>query len=266
MKKNNILFVGAGRMAQAIIGSLMGDSRFNITVTNSGNKQRLKDVQETYGVRVVENWKESIENVDLIVLAAPPDVHASIIAEMNPWIKSQLVVTVAAGIGPSWLEERLPHQTSVVWLMPNTAAKVGQSSTLCALGQHVDELQLEMIKSLLTNIGSYEIVSEHQVHQLTAITGSSPAFVYQLAEGLVSSAKQSGVTEEQAKRMVAQMILGAASMLKTGESPQKLIDEVATPGGSTAAGLQVLDYHHFTEVISEAVEACRKKASKDVNE
>ncbi|MDC3417092.1 pyrroline-5-carboxylate reductase [Aquibacillus salsiterrae] len=259
------LFIGAGRMAQAMISQLVKDTRFEITVTNSGNQKRLTDVKEIYEVSVATAWTDVIEDSDVVVLAIPPDAHPAILGEISPLIKGQLVITVAAGIRPSWLEERLPDKTAVAWVMPNTAAEVGQSSTPTAVGNYVTPAQKEVLEALLSNIGTFEIVTEEQVKALTAITGSAPAFVYKIAQALVETGLKSGITVSQANHLVAQMILGSASMLKTGKSPEELIDQVATPGGSTAEGLRVLDENNTKEIIATAIQACRDKANQSDN-
>ncbi|MDL4841126.1 pyrroline-5-carboxylate reductase [Aquibacillus rhizosphaerae] len=257
---NRVLFIGAGRMAQAIIKGLVQQSDFHIAVTNNGDEQRLNYVKEKFGVEIVESWREEIETTDVIVLALPPEAHGSLLNELANFIDKHLIVTVAAGIDPAYLEKSLPEGTPVAWMMPNTAAELGKSMTLYTCGTHTNSSHEELLQQMLSGIGSYEKVTEQQIHELTPITGSAPAFVYAMADTLINCAMESGVTEQQARKLVAEMIGGAASMLKTGESPKQLADNVATPGGVTAAGLDVLDRNNFDGLISGAIDACHKRA------
>lgn len=198
--------------------------------------------------------------MNVIILAMPPNVHEPILEDLSQVLEGQLVITVAAGISPTYLEAKLPAKTPVALVMPNTAAKLGMSMTLYATGQYVDLRQIEWIEALISGIGKFEKVTEEQVQELTAITGSAPAFIYRVAEALEKITLESGVTKAQAKMLVAQMIAGSAEMLKTSLDPKELADEVATPGGSTEAGLEVLDTNHLGELMIRAIKACREKA------
>jgi len=120
------------------------------------------------------------------------------------------------------------------------------------------ELQ-EWIEGLICGIGEFEKVTEQQIHELTAVTSSAPAFIYRVAEALEKITLESGVSKVQARKLVANMIAGSAEMLKTNVAPAELADAVATPGGSTAAGLEVLDTNHLDHLMIDAIEACRKK-------
>ncbi|MEH7109229.1 pyrroline-5-carboxylate reductase [Bacillus sp. JJ1764] len=256
-----VLFIGAGRMAQAIIEGLKDKNEFSIIVANNGNEERLNVIRESYSVATTKSWKKEVGKADIIFLAMPPNVHESLLLELSGEMNGQLVLTVAAGIGPSFMESMLPDGTPVAWVMPNTAAKLGQSMTMYAPGNWVTEQHIKIIETLISGIGEYERVSEQQIIELTAVTGSAPAFIYRIAEALENIALESGVTPLQARKLVAQMIMGSAEMLKTNANPAALADEVATPGGSTAAGLEVLDTKGLADLMTEAIYACRERAA-----
>ncbi len=247
-------------MAQAIIGGLVKKEEFFIWAANNGNQERLEYVRDTYQIDITRDWVYQIDNIDIVVLAMPPESHDQILKELYRYVNGQLIVTVAAGIAPSYLEDRLPVGTPTAWIMPNTAGKIGQSMTLYAPGRYAKEQHLHVIESLLAGIGLFEKVTEEQIHQLTAITGSAPAFIYKVAESLTEMAAETGISTAQARKLVSQMIFGSAAMLRTGEDPAQLTGEVATPGGSTAVGLEVLKDYHLDEMLKEAIEACRQKS------
>ncbi|RAS86282.1 pyrroline-5-carboxylate reductase [Priestia endophytica] len=259
--KKHVLFIGAGRMAQALIKGI-NKNEFSILVGNNGNEDRLREVKETFEVETTNHWSQEIHKMDIIILAMPPESHDDILAKLSKDISGQLVITVAAGIGPTYLESRLPKGTPVSWIMPNTAAKLCKSMTLYALGQNVNQEQQGWIEALIYDIGEFEKVTEQQIHELTAVTGSAPAFIYRVAEALEKITLESGVNKDQARKLVANMIAGSAEMLKTNAAPAELADEVATPGGSTAAGLEILDTNHLDRLMIDAIEACRQKAMR----
>ncbi len=258
--KKHILFIGAGRMAQAIIGGIKNKEEFSILVANSGNRERLQYVKDTYGVETTDHWQQEVSKMEIILLAAPPEVFEPILADLHQLINRQLIISIAAGISPTYLEGKLPQGTPVACFLPNTAAKLGQSMTLYALGHSVNQEHVEWTEALISSIGEYEKLSEQQIHELAAVTGSAPAFIYRVAEALVKITSGSGVTKEQAQKLVANMIAGSAALLNTDADPRELANEVATPGGSTEAGLDVLDSNNLDQLIRDAINACRKKA------
>lgn len=257
--KRKILFIGAGRMAQAIIAGL-SKTDMTIVVSNNGDVKRLEDVENKYGVKTTNSWKEEVEGADIIVLAMPPEAHESVLKEVALFVDKQFIVTLAAGIDPTYLEKKLPAETPTAWMMPNPAASLGKSVTLYALGKHANEKHQQMLEELLESIGSSEKVTEEQVHALTPITGSGSAFVYRMAESLIQSAIETGVTEEQAQKLVANMIHGAAAMLQTGEDTKKLLDQIASPGGVTKAGLEVMDEGQFDQMMKDVITTCHTRA------
>lgn len=266
-KKHRILFIGAGRMAEAIFTGLLKTSKEyieEIIVSNRSDTEKLKQLEQRYGVSTTNDWKQYIKAVDTIVLAMPPAAHEQLLAELSPLLTHQFVVTVAAGIGPSYLEEKLPQGTPVAWIMPNTAATIGQSISLYTMGHSVNEEQQETLQLLLKGIGTSQLCTEEEIHRLTAVTGSAPAFLYHFAEGLIEATKSYGINEATAKHLVIQMIAGSAAMLKQEPDPAILREQVTTPGGSTAEGLNVLYEHNFANIIHQAIEATNKKARGEI--
>ncbi|TCP58295.1 pyrroline-5-carboxylate reductase [Tumebacillus sp. BK434] len=269
MKRQRILFLGAGRMAEAILSGLMARKRDQIEeiiVTNRSNAERLQELCGTYGVTATHDWQAQVANADTIVLAMKPGQVRDALVELGPLVDGQFVFTVAAGIGIALLEEQLPAGTPVAWVMPNTAAKVGASVSLYTYGKSVQAEQRAVLEMILDGIGMYEECTEEQIHQLTAVTGSAPAFLYRFAEVLEEAAQEFGVSAEQAHRMIVGMVYGSALMLKEGPAPAVLRDQVTTPGGATAAGLRVMDEREFPALLKQAVAATNLRAKEMAKE
>ncbi|WP_347549169.1 pyrroline-5-carboxylate reductase [Pseudalkalibacillus hwajinpoensis] len=261
MNKPNILFIGAGRMAEAIFSGLKQSTTIGtITVSNQSDQSRLSHLKKTYNVETAL-WQEVIADHDVIILAMPPSAHPAVLSELTGRVRNQFIITVAAGIGPSVLEESLPGLPTA-WIMPNTAADIGESMSLFACGRHVKPEHRDVLQTILDSIGESAELTEAQIHDLTAVTGSAPAFVYQMAETLEQTAKTYGLSSEVARKLVVQMIFGSASMLKDGREASELRDQVTTPGGATAAGLEVLEKGNYRELLYEAVLAVNKKAAE----
>lgn len=263
MKNPSILFIGAGRMAKAIIAGLHKTSRDQIEkvyVSNRSNPKRLQFLAEKFGVIKVQHWSEAVKDVDVIVLAMPPEQHEAILEQLKDYVKNQFIVTIAAGIGPSFLEARLPSNSAVGWIMPNIAAEVGHSISLYTYGKAVTERHKSQMSLLVNSIGKAQLCTEQDIHNLTAVTGSAPAFLYLFVESLIDMTEKLGVTKETSQKLVTEMVIGSAEMLRAGKSPEDLREQVTTPGGATAEGLNILSSGGFQQLIQEAIVATNKKA------
>ncbi|ADU31553.1 pyrroline-5-carboxylate reductase [Evansella cellulosilytica] len=260
--KTNILIVGAGRMAEAIISGLVKkeEQLGKLTVANRTDKGRLNHLKHTYNIAITEDWTKEVEDNSCIILATPPKSQEEQLKILSGIVNGQLIITVAAGIDPTYMEKRLPNGTSVCWIMPNTGAQIGKSMSTFVCGKHVNHTERNLIHFILSAIGEAEELTEQQVHDMTAITGSAPAFVYTFVQALEKAAMKSGVTREQARKLVTKMVSGSIAMLESGSEPEQLISQVASPGGSTAEGLKVLEEANFQQIIEGAVEATNKHA------
>lgn len=264
-----LLFIGAGRMAEAIVAGLLHkdpDFRERITVSNQRDEKKLLAMENKYGIETSQNWAQHVESSDVVVLAMPPEAHDEVLSELGLLTDGQLVVTVAAGIGVKKLQDALPAGTPVAWVMPNTAADLGQSMSLFTCGEHVTAEHRVLLAAVLEAIGEAEECTEAQIHELTAITGSAPAFVYRMAEILEEAAMEYGVERAKARKLVAQMISGAGAMLASGADPAELREQVTTPGGATAAGLELLAGQGYRQMIKQAVEAVNARAEEQARE
>lgn len=261
-----LLMIGAGRMAEAIISGLIENNQdLEITITNNTDQERLKQLAEQFKIIAVTDWRSVVNQADVIISAAPPSAHEAILEQLAPLLNGQLVITVAAGVDISFMEAHLPDGTPVCWIMPNTAAQQQKSISTFACGHHVGGEQRKIIEMILTSIGDFEEFSEQQVHDLTAVTGSAPAFLYLFCEALEESAISYGLNQNQARKLVTKMVAGSAAMLEAGNSPSDLRKQVTTPGGSTAAGLKILEAAQFKELLSQAVQATNTHARRKTN-
>lgn len=261
--KPSILFVGAGRMAEAIISGLYNKGQKQIDqifVGNKSNSAKLKRLEDTYGVIPVDKLDDCINQVDIIILAMPPNEHEVVLENISQFITTQFIVTIAAGMGPEILEKRLPKGTAIGWIMPNTAAEVGYSISLYTYGHYIKKEHKQQMEIIVNSIGDSHLCTEDEIHKLTAITGSTPAFLYQFVESLISMTEELGVEKIVAQKLVTEMVIGSAEMLKTGKLPLELKEQVTTPGGATAAGLEVLKNRDFDQLLKDAVIATNKKA------
>ncbi|MBM7572498.1 pyrroline-5-carboxylate reductase [Aquibacillus albus] len=257
-----IAFVGAGSMAEAIIAGIV-EKKFlkpeQINVTNKSSKDKLDRLHQKYGVVGSANKEAVIKDADVIVLSMKPKDVTESLKEIKAYIKpEQLVVSILAGVPTDYISQELNSATPVVRTMPNTSATIGYSATAIAAGSFANEYHVSKIVQLFETIGTTTVVEEEDLHAVTAISGSGPAYIYYLVEAMEEAAKEAGLDRPVAKELIVQTLVGAAEMLKTTkEEPSELRRRITSPGGTTQAGIETLASYDY----QEAIKACVKKAA-----
>jgi pyrroline-5-carboxylate reductase len=252
-----IVFIGAGSMAEAIIAGIVEQGALepqNVFVMNKSDDERLISLQHRYGVSIVCKEKVALKNADLVVLATKPkDIHRAM-ADTLPYLAdTTAVLSVIAGISIQTIESGLGARP-IARSMPNTSATIGKSATGIAMNTAVDEKMRRLVLDLLESIGMVKEVEEDDLHAVTALSGSGPAYVYYLAEALEEAAIDKGLSKDIARALIIQTLEGAAAMLKeTGTEPAELRKNVTSPGGTTQAGLEALVNGMFKETIADCI-------------
>jgi pyrroline-5-carboxylate reductase len=261
-KTKTIAFIGAGSMAEALIAGMTKTlyKSEQIIVTNRSNKKRLEYMRNTYHVRVEIDKEKAVKEADIIILAMKPkDVVEGINAISETVREDQLIISVLAGVSTDSILSLLKKKVAVVRAMPNTSATIGKSATAIALGRYANKNHLSIAKTLFETVGVVTVVAENDLHAVTGLSGSGPAYVYYLVEAMEKAAKEIGLEQSVAKDLILQTIIGAAEMLKSSaKHPSILRKEVTSPGGTTEAGIKILEDYHY----QEAVIACIKRAAK----
>lgn len=260
----HIGFIGAGSMAEAMIKGLVKSGAVKpgqIVVTNHSNRARLMELQGAYGIRAEADTRKVVNMSDTIVLAMKPKDAEAGISEIRPYVrKDQLVVSILAGIPIDTIQHYAGQQLLMVRAMPNTSASIQKSATAFAASPLVTEAQIREVTGLFQTIGSVTAVEESDLDAVTAVAGSGPAFVYRFVEALQSSAGELGLDESTAKQLIIDMMSGAAKMLETGMDPSLMRKEITSPGGTTEAGLRVLEARQFEKAVADCVKEAAKRS------
>lgn len=256
----NILFIGAGSMAEALLrGWVQQDvvSPQNIYVTNRSNKERLNELHTKYGVNIF-NDNAQFAQMDVIVLAMKPkDAETSLQAIQQHVAPHTIVVSVLAGI-PVATIERFIGKRPIARVMPNTSASLGMSASGIAFNEAMTDAQKKYCLTLVAAVGKVVEVTEEQLHAVTALSGSGPAYIYYMMEAFFHAGEQLGIDKETVRTLMIQTVAGSAAMLETlGEEPAVLRKQVTSPGGTTEAGIGVLEAHN----VKAAIEACVYRAA-----
>jgi pyrroline-5-carboxylate reductase len=173
------------------------------------------------------------------------------------------VLSILAGITIERLEQLLPVGVAVIRAMPNTPALLGAGATAIAAGTHSREVDVEWAASLLGTVGLVVRQKEQALDAVTGLSGSGPAYVFMVAEALIEAGVQAGLDPEIASALSIQTILGAARMLaESGQDPAALREQVTSPGGTTAAGLAVLERFRVRSAFDEAVAAATARSAE----
>ncbi|WP_066293863.1 pyrroline-5-carboxylate reductase [Bacillus sp. FJAT-29937] len=259
MKK--IAFIGAGSMAEALISGLVENKLVDskrIWVTNKADQEKLTELQNRYGVQSTYQLDEIFQDTDIVFLAMKPKDAAEAISRIKNYLTEEiLVISVLAGVGISSIEKLAEKPLAVVRAMPNTSAAVGKSATALAINDKVSNEQMRLVSKMFETVGLTTIVQEEQLDAVTGLSGSGPAYIYYLAEAMEKSAMDIGLEKTVAKELIVQTLLGAAEMLsKSAKEPKQLRKEVTSPGGTTEAGIKILDSYSvqnaFIDCIKEA--------------
>ncbi len=257
-------FLGAGQMATALAGGWAKAGLLDIARSRAADPYpaaRAKFTEQT-GVKAVATNAEVVEGCDTLVLAVKPQVMAAVLAEVKPHIAARhVVVSIAAGVTLKTLADGLGDKTRLVRVMPNTPCLVGASAAGFAPGSTATPEDVVLVGRLFGAVGKAFAVPEPLLDAVTGLSGSGPAFVYVMIEALADGGVRVGLPRDVAQALAAQTVLGAAKMvLETGQHPAALKDAVASPGGTTIAGLHALERAGLRAALMDAVEAATRRS------
>ncbi|MFS0781043.1 pyrroline-5-carboxylate reductase [Bacillus sp. 1P06AnD] len=251
-------FIGSGSMAEAMISGITAKKvvqSSSIHVINRSNPKRLSFLREQYGISPASSYQTLIQESDIIVLAVKPkDIFQALSTAKEYMSSHMLIISVAAGVSIDSISRILDMNNPIIRCMPNTSAALGRSATALAHNSLVTDRELQHALGLLQTFGNTSIVSEEQLDAVTGLSGSGPAYIYYLVEAMESSAKSIGLDQKNAKELILQTIIGAAEMLlNTSKTPQQLRKEVTSPGGTTEAGLKVLQSREVKQAFIDCI-------------
>jgi pyrroline-5-carboxylate reductase len=259
-------FLGAGKMATALArgwlaaGLVTAD---HILASDPSPPARAEFARETRAVCQEQN-RPVVEDSDVLLLAVKPQNMPPLLAEIAPGVTARhLVVSIAAGVTLGQLASGLGPERRLIRVMPNTPCLVSASAAGYAAGDRATPADCQLVERLLGSVGKVFALPEKLLDAVTGLSGSGPAYVFVLIEALSDGGVRMGLPREAATQLAAQTVFGAAKMvLETGLHPGALKDQVASPGGTTIAGLHALEKAGFRAGLMDAVEAATKRSAE----
>lgn len=273
---STVAVLGGGKIGEALLGGLVAagrDPRSLLVVESVA--ARAQELGSRYGIGAVDA-PEAARRADVLVVAVKPadvptvlDQVRDVLAGRAPGQDRPTVVSLAAGIPTAAIEARLPAETAVVRVMPNTPMLVGRAMCVLSTGSAAGDAELAAAEELLAAVGRTVRVPEAQQDLATALSGSGPAYVFLLAEAMIDAAVALGLPRPVATELVTATVEGAGGLLTTPGSdgregvpphPGLLREAVTSPGGTTAAALGVLEADGLRSALARAVTAARDRS------
>ncbi|HIW33792.1 MAG TPA: pyrroline-5-carboxylate reductase [Candidatus Paenibacillus intestinavium] len=266
----HICFYGAGSMAEAIARGLLNQELVpfkQISMLNRSNKERQHQLHLQYGVQTVLQGKSNeqyLQAANIIILAMKPKDAVEAIRALKPLLSpNQLIISVIAGLSITAIESLIGSNMAIVRTMPNTSSTIGLGATGISYSASVSEEQRFMTETMFESIGIHVVVEEQLQDAVTSVSGSGPAYFYYVMEAMMKGAQQAGLSAEQAKLLVVQTALGAASMVDaTGEAPADLRLKVSSPNGTTEAAIKTMAEGHLEATIIAGMKRCAQRAGE----
>jgi pyrroline-5-carboxylate reductase len=257
-------FLGAGKMASALAKGWLSaglTSADRLCASDPLPAARDSFAKET-GAFVSTVNSDIIQRSDVLVLAVKPQHMSGLLVEVQPGVTAKhLIVSIAAGITLEQLAAGLGAERRLIRVMPNTPCLVGASASAYAAGAKATAADVQLVDRLLNSVGRAIAVPEKLLDAVTGLSGSGPAYVAVIIEALSDGGVRMGLPRDVAQLLAAQTVLGSAKLLlEAGLQPAALKDMVASPGGTTIAGLHSLERGGLRSALMDAVEAATKRA------
>ncbi|KAM7524451.1 hypothetical protein LguiA_014353 [Lonicera macranthoides] len=262
--KYKLGFIGAGKMAESIARGVVKSGVLPASRIQTAHKTSARrSAFESFGVTVLHHNNQVVADSDVVIFSVKPQIVKEVILQLRPLLsEKQLLVSVVAGVKLKDLQEWAGH-SRFIRVMPNTPAAVGNAASVMTLGASATEEDGKLIADLFGAVGKIWKADEKLFDAVTGLSASGPAYIFLAIEALADGGVAAGLPRELALGLASQTVLGAASMVTTtGKHPGQLKDDVASPGGTTIAGIHELEKAGFRGILMNAVVAAKKRSQE----
>ena len=255
-------FIGAGNMGFAIIKGIAGTKDPDIALYAFDTKPEMLERLAPLGVTACSSAAELTEKCGYVFLAVKPQQLEEVLENIAGSVTNEkVIISICAGISAEFIQSKTIPDAKVIPVMPNTPLLLGEGASALAKCPNVPDKEFEFVKNIFASCGKVAVVPENKMREIIAVNGSSPAFIYLFAKAFVDYAAAEGISEDSAKELFAQSLIGSAKMItNSGYTIDELITMVSSPGGTTVAGLKELYDGKLEETVKKACESCTRRA------
>jgi pyrroline-5-carboxylate reductase len=261
-----ISVIGAGNMGAALLRGFVASGKsiptdVRVFDVDAGKTSPLR---KELGVVVVEKLSQAVDsNIDIVIIAVKPQVIGPVLEVIAPQLTDKHVLaSIAAGISTRFILSKVGPGARVIRVMPNASAMVGAgASAMCKAG-NASEDDLRQMLDLFSSVGTAVPVEEKMMNVVTALSGSGPGYLFIMMEAFTDAAVCMGMDRPTARALTVQTFLGAAAMAQSGASFSELKDRITSPGGTTIAGLKVMEKAGLRGILMDVVEAATKRGAE----
>ena len=254
------IFIGAGNMTEAIVkGYIKEQKSSNITVADI-SQERLDFMKTQYQVNICNNNEKAVQNASYIVLAVKPQIFREMWNELKNTVPlNTTIISIMAGVTSSEIEDG--EQRKVVRVMPNTPSLISKGMAGVACNKYVDKDGISAALGLMRCCGRVIKVEEEDLHAVTAISGSGPAYYFYFLEAMIEAGIKLGLSENNAKILAKETAVGASLMAHESTDPLNILrDKVTSKGGTTEQAIHFFDDSRFKDLIFKAVKSAFEKS------
>jgi pyrroline-5-carboxylate reductase len=264
IKGRTVGFLGAGNMGEALIKGLLAAKLVpaQAIFATDVRPERLKELDRQYGIQVSSDNAGLVRSADIVILAVKPQIMDAVATEIAPAVtRRKLLISIAAGVATEKIRARLPRDSRLIRVMPNTPALVLEGATAIAKADGLEPGDLDIAREIFAAVGRVVVLGEDMIDAVTGLSGSGPAYVAIVIESLADGGVRMGLDRATAMTLATQTVLGAAKLLlETGLHPGALKDMVSSPGGTTIAGIAALEEGGLRTTFIKAVERATQRS------
>ena len=260
-------FIGAGKLAGSVIRGLMR-AKFcppGEIIASEPNEQTREALQKDVGICLTADNAEVAEKAEVVFIGVKPAMVLPVLRQLSEKLQKKVVISLAGGVRIASMEKT--GNARFMRALTNTPSAICRAATGITRGSRSTKEDVDLATKVFGAIGAVVEIKEEQIDAVTALSGSGPAFIYTVIEALAAGGTKMGLPADVALELATQTALGAAEiMLESKMSPEELVKMVVTPGGTTAAGLAVMEKLGTGESLIAAVEAATKRGEEMAKE
>ncbi len=270
LQGEKIGLIGSGNMGEALISGLVLSkaAKPENLICSDVSEDILGNIAEKYKVNTTTDNVEVAQKSDIVIFATKPQILGMVLKETAPALDtSKLVISIAAGVPLAAIASGLHKELRLIRVMPNICAFVKESATAIAAGEYATKKDIAMAHAIFDSVGKTVFIQENiLMDAFTGLSGSGPGYIFLIIDAMADAGVKMGLSRKDSLLLSAQTVLGSAKLLlESKEHPGQLKDRVASPGGTTIAGIHTLEDGGLRTTIINAVESATKR-SKELGE